>query len=97
MRGAAWKRSSYLDHWKNRTRLQPADAFAPQLLTRRVTVFCTERSLSRITFRISEKINGAYYADPTTFWSKPNGRTEAAGGNSRQTRRLGVSCFPDRL
>jgi hypothetical protein len=49
------------------------------------------------TFRILEKTNGAYCADRKTFSGRLSGRTGAAGGNFRQTKRLGVSCFPDRL
>jgi hypothetical protein len=83
--------------WNNRTRLQPAGEFDQLLLTRRVTDFCTDRSLSAITFLIVEKTNAEYCADRKTFSWRHRAPTEGDGGNSKQTKRLGVSCFPDRL
>jgi hypothetical protein len=87
----------YLGPWKNRTRFQRAEEFAQRLLTRQVTAFYTDRSLSTITLQIFEKANVEYCVELKTFSWRPSGRTEADGGNSRQTKRLGVSCFPDHL
>src|SRR5262249_19029586 len=44
-----------------------------------------------------ELTNDESCADRKTFWWRPSARTEADGGNSRQTKRLGVCCFPDCL
>jgi hypothetical protein len=51
---------------EERTPPGPAHAFAQRLLTRRVTVFCADRSL--LTLRILEKTNDEYCADRKTFW-----------------------------
>ena len=91
------RRSWYSGPWRNRIRRQLAGAFAQWLLTRRDTGFCTDRSLSTITFQIMEETNVGYCADRKTFSWTPSGHIEADGGNSKQTRRSGVSCFPDRL
>ena len=44
-----------------------------------------------------KKTNDEYYADRKTFSWIPRGRTEADGGNSRQTKRSEVFCFLDCL
>src|SRR6516162_580156 len=94
---APWTLSWYLGLWKNRTRRQRAGEFAQLLLTRPVTVFCTDHSLLRVTFRFAEKTNDEYCADQKIFSWRPRVPTEADGGNSRQIRRLGVCCFQGRL
>src|SRR5262249_46128118 len=94
---APFRRFSYLGSWRNRTRFPRADELVRLLLMRRVTDFCTGRSLSAITFQIAEKNKVEYCADRKIFSWRQRAPTEADGGNSRQTKRLGVSCFPDRL
>jgi hypothetical protein len=74
-----------------------ADELVRLSLMKQVTVFCTDRFLSRVTLRFVEKTNDEYCADQKIFSWKLRAPIEADGGNSRQIRRLGVCCFPDRL